>query len=181
MKRSIPIVVALAALSTAPAAVRAQDSYSFTVAALGGIGGSFDARGEQDFDHGAFEAAFGMISDDRTLVMLRAGRLDLDDALDLEGVYGAELDFVTVAGEYRFRQPAYDFGVYLGLGGYRVTGEEFDQREVDERALGLAFGLTGDFDVTRRVSLVAEFSAHYTFLDRAELYGLALGGVALHF
>jgi hypothetical protein len=181
VKRWIPLAVALAALSAAPAA-RAQDSYSFTVAALGGIGGAFDASGEeQDYDHLAFEAAFGMLTDDRTMFVLRVGRMDLDEALVGDGLDDAELAFLTVAGEYRFQQPAYDFGVYLGLGGYEVSGDAVAGGESDEQALGLAFGLTGDFDVTERFSLVAELSAHYAFLDYPGFYGTAWGGVAFHF
>ena len=62
----------------------------------------------------------------------------------------------SIAGEYRFRQPSYDFGIYLGLGGYELAGDDFFEGEVDDRGLGLALGFTGDFDLTRRLSVVVE-------------------------
>ena len=64
-----------------------------------------------------------------------------------EGLRDAELTFLTIAGEYRFRQPSYDFGIYLGLGGYELAGDDFFEGEVDDRGLGLALGFTGDFDL----------------------------------
>ncbi len=181
MNRTIPSLLVLLAALAAPASLVAQDSYTFTVGLLGGIGGSFDGQGDEDFDHRALEATVAMLTNDRTLAVVRAGKLDFDDDLNFEGWVDAELMFVTIAGEYRFRQPTYDFGMYLGLGGYELAGHELGVGDQDERALGLAFGLTGDFDVTRHFSLVAEFSVHYVFLDRADLYGFALGGAAVHF
>lgn len=182
MKRSIPLLlVALAALAGARTAA-AQDRGTFAVGLLGGIGGAFDAEGgRQDFDHHALEASFGMLTNDNTMVVARVGELELENDLGAEDLFDARLRFATVAGEYRFRQPSYDFGIYLGLGGYELEGETFFGDAEEERVLGLAFGVTGDFDVSRHLSAVVEFAAHYAFFDRADLYGVALGGVAVHF
>lgn len=180
--RSIRLPAAVLALFFAvPAVAPAQDDYTFTAGLLGGVGGSFDDSSDGDLDHRTVEAAIGMVTNDRTLAMVRLGRLDFGSETDIEGLVDAELTFLTVAGEYRFRQPSYDYGFYLGLGGYELAGRDPVDGEVADRGLGLALGVTGDFDLTRHLSVVVEFSAHYAFLDHADLYGMALGGVAVHF
>ena len=181
MKRSIALVLLLLAAAAWPRTAEASERGTFVFGLLGGIGGSFDAEGEQDYDHRAIEASFGMLTNDNTIAIVRVGELELDDDLAAEGLVDAELRFVTVAGEYRFRQPAYDFGIYLGLGGYDLSGDELGNFEADEQSIGLALGLTGEFDISRHFSAVVEFAAHYAFLDSADLYGVALGGVAVHF
>jgi hypothetical protein len=175
------LAIALLVAAAVPGALRAQDDYTFTAGLLGGFGGSFDDSSDADLDHRAVEAAVGMVTNDRTLTVARFGQLEFDSDLSVEGLFDAELTFLTIAGEYRFRQPSYDYGVYLGLGGYELAGEDLFDGEVDDRGLGLALGFTGDFDLTRRLSVIVELSAHYAFLDRADLYGLALGGLAIHF
>ena len=169
------------ALSAAGAPLAAQDSSTFMAGLLGGIGGAFEGTDENSFDQEALQLQLGVVTNERTWVMTRAGRLSFDDELAVGGLVEAELEYLTVAGEYRFRQPSYDFGMYLGLGGYRLSGRDAGAVGVDETALGLAFGLTGDFDVNRYLSVVGEFSAHYAFLERADLYGLGLVGLAAHF
>ena len=179
--RSFSARLALVVALALPATVAAQDSHLFVASLSGGIGGSFDAGHGHEFDQRALQAGFGVLTNERTYTVVRLGRLDFDSELDLDGLTRAELTYLTVSGEYRFQQPSYDFGIFLGLGGYQLEGRDALLGDADESALGLAFGLTGDFDLTRRFSLVAEFSAHYAFLDRAQVYGLALGGVAVHF
>lgn len=181
MARSFSARLALVAALALPTTVVAQDSHLFEASLTGGIGGSFDAGHGHDFSQRALQAGFGVLTNERTYTVVRLGRLDFDSDLDLDGLTRAELTYLTVAGEYRFQQPSYDFGIYLGLGAYQLEGRDLVLGDSDESALGLAFGLTGDFDLTPRFSLVAEFSAHYAFLDRAQVYGLALGGVAVHF
>ncbi len=164
-----------------PRAAAAQDDYTFTVGLLGGVGGSFDDSSDGDLDHPVIAATLGMVTNDRTLTVVRLGRLDFGSETDVEGLHDAELTFVTIAGEYRFRQPSYDYGVYLGLGGYELAGRDLVEGDVDDRGLGLALGFTGDFDLTRHLSVIVELSAHYAFLDHADIYGMAAGGLAVHF
>lgn len=181
MKRSTLVLCVLVALAAAAGPLRAQDSTTFVVGLLGGIGGALEGSPDRVYDQRALQAEVGMLTNERTYVMVRAGRLSFDRDLEIGHLVDAELEYVTVAGEYRFRQPVYDFGIYLGLGGYRLSGFEAGRGHVDERALGLSFGLTGDFDLTRHLSIVGEFAAHYAFINRADLYGLGLAGVAVHF
>jgi hypothetical protein len=172
-------IVGCAAVAAAlgAGAAPAQDGYTFTASLAGGFAGAFDADGERDFDQPALQAAFGMFTNDRTLTVVRVGRVDLDTDQPFAGRLEAELDYANVAGEYRFRQSAYDYGFFLGLGGYRLQGDGRD----DETALGVAIGFTGDFDVTRRLSFVAEVDAHYVFFEDVNFYGAALVGLAVHF
>jgi hypothetical protein len=181
VKRSILAVPVLVVLFAWAGPALAQDSSTFVVGLLGGIGGAFEGASDRGFDQRAVQAEVGMLTNDRTYVMLRGGRLTFDRDLEVGRLLDAELEYVTVAGEYRFRQPIYDFGIYLGLGGYRLSGFEPDRGDVKETALGLSLGLTGDFDMTRRLSFVGEFAVHYVFLDRADLYGVGLAGLAVHF
>lgn len=175
-------IVGCAAVAAAlgAGAARAQDGYTFTASLAGGFAGAFDTDGERDFDHPTLQAAFGMFTNDRTLSVVRVGRVDLDADRPFAGRLEAELDYANVAGEYRFRQAAYDFGIFLGVGGYRVSGDAF-AGETSESALGAALGFTGEFDLTRRLSLVAEIDFHYVFFDDESLHGAALAGLAVHF
>lgn len=180
-KRLVFAALLTLGLSAAGSPLAAQDSSTYLVGVLGGLGGAFEGAADDSLDHSALEVELGVLTNDRTWAVARVGRLRFDDELAVGGLVEAELEFVTVAGEYRFRQPSYDFGMYLGLGGYRLAGRDPGARDRDQTALGLAFGVTGDFDVTRHFSVVGEFAAHYAFLDRADLYGLGLVGLAAHF
>ncbi len=53
--------------------------------------------------------------------------------------------------------------------------------EDSESDLGFVIGLTGDFDVTRNLSVIGEVSGHYAFLDDANIFAMANLGLAFHF
>jgi len=121
-----------------------------------------------------------MFTADRTLTVVRLGRLSFDSGVAVDRLFDAELEYVTFAGEYRIRQPSYDYGFFAGIGGYRIDGQGIVGGE-DHSALGATLGLTGDFDLTRRLSILAELDFHYVFFDETNFYGAALVGVAVHF
>jgi len=166
VKRSCAIVLVVLGWGVAQAG--AQETHSFTAFVSGGVAGAFDPDGTSDFG-----------TDARTLVVVRAGRLSIADGLAGD-LLDAEIDYANVAGEYRFRQPAYDFGIFLGLGAYRLEGVGPGGASRESK-LGVALGFTGDFDLTRRVSLLAELDLHYALFAETRLYGAALVGVAVHF
>jgi hypothetical protein len=172
-------ITLLLGLAAGPAV--AVDNYTFTAAIQGGFGGSLDVSGEQPFDESAFQLSFGMVTEERTLVVVRAGRLEFDDNHLFAGRLGAEIDYLNVAGEYRFRQPAYDFGFFLGVGAYKISGEPAVAIAREEQVIGFALGSTGDFDLTRHLSFVGEVDFHYVLFDDAKFYGVALAGLAIHF
>jgi len=164
------------------AAAEQQESYTFTLGLLGGLGGALDADPDPGIGQKSFMLAAGMITAPRTLVVVRAGRLAIDGDPAFERFSSAELDYVNISGEYRFAQPTYDYGTYIGLGYYRMNGELLlGGAETSESDLGIVLGFTGDFDITRYLSVVAEISGHYVFLDDASIYGMANIGLAVHF
>jgi hypothetical protein len=170
----------LCAWALAAASAAAQERSTFVVSLAGGAAGAWDDEVSSDFGHGAAQASFAMYTDERTLTIVRVGRLDLGDGLSEAGLEAAELDYATVAGEVRWRQPAYDFGLALGVGAYRLEGELAGARS-EQSELGAVLAFTGDFDLTRRLSVVAEADIHYAFFDDVRIYGAALVGVAIHF
>lgn len=175
------LTLACAALSAVPA--RAEELYTFTVAALGGVGGSLDADPGDDLANSAFQLNLGMVVQSRTHVIVRAGQMGLGD----EGPFGrdlfdADLTYVTASGEYRYRHSFYESGLFLGLGGYRLTGTgNGTGQEIDETSLGLTVGATGEFQITRNVAFVMEFAGHYVELDDAQLFGSGFAGFSVHF
>ena len=181
--KSVLAAVALVAAGSASelAAQQQQENYTFTLAVMGGIGGSFDADPDPGLSNSSFLVQAGLVTEPRTLVSIRAGKLDLDGDDGFEGYTEAELQFVNIAGEYRFRQSYYDYGIYLGVGYYKVDGDLRIGGDASESDLGAVVGLSGDFDITPHFSVVGEVSAHYAFLDSAAIYGMAHLGVAFHF
>jgi hypothetical protein len=176
--------IVLGAFATAVplAAAEQQESYTFTLGLLGGLGGSLDADPGPGLGQKSFMLAAGMITAPRTLVIVRAGRLAIDGDPAFERFSSAELDYANISGEYRFAQPTYDYGTYIGVGYYRLNGELLlGGAETSESDLGIALGFTGDFDVTRHLSVVAEISGHYVFFDDASIYAMGNIGLAVHF
>jgi hypothetical protein len=160
----------------------AQTDYTYRLAVLGGLGGPADSDRDKDFDHEAFQIEVGMVTNQSTLATVRLGKIDLDGGEPYEGLDHAELKFANIAGEYRFDQGYYDFGMYLGLGGYKIDGDPVPGAADAQTAIGIVFGINGDFDLTRHLAITAGASAHYIFFDkRSNLYANALAGVAFRF
>ena len=182
-------VLALAALAVlaallAPGAVEAQETYTFTVGAFGGLGGSLDAEPGDEIDNTGFQLDFGVVIQPRNHLMLRIGRLDLDSADRFEDLTAAELTYATIGGEYKYRHSYYDSGIYLALGGYRLEGDAaFAGADADEEetAIGLALGVTGEFPITRWLGFQVELSGHYVDFERASLFAMGQAGVVVHF
>lgn len=163
----------------AGARAEAQEPYLFRLALLGGVGAALDADRNNSFEQSALGVALGMVTNERTQVALRLGRIEFDRRLGR--LDGARLDYGLVGGEYRFDQSYYDFGISLGLGGYRLQGQDRGQAR-DTTALGLGLGLVGDFDVHRHLAITAEASVHYAFFERSPyVFSTALVGLAIRF
>ena len=137
-----------AALLLLPGAVRAQEQYTFTVGLLGGLGGSLDVDPGDDLDNTGFQVNFDVVSEPRTHVGIRAGRLALDSSEQFGSLTDSELTYATIAGEYRFSESYHESGMYIGLGGYRLDGTRGGQDESDT-AIGLALGVTGELKINR--------------------------------
>ena len=175
MRRAVAAlgIVMLGALAAPAAAV---EPYLVSVGVLGGLGGPLDAdEPDPGLDHRSLQVDVGLLTEPRTLVMLRLGQLEIDEPLG--ALAEPTLDYVTLSGEYRFYKGWYDSGIFLGLGGYRLEGESSD----DETSIGLTAGVTGDLEVTRWLSVVAELSAHWADLESNQLWGMGHAGLAVKF
>lgn len=170
-----------ACLLLLPATAHAQEPYSVTVGLLGGIGGSDDAEPASGFDNRGLQLGLALLTEPGVLIGLRGGRLELGDDGEAFGpLLDAQLDYLTIAGEYRYRESFYESGLYLGLGAYRLEGL-LGQREEEETAPGFVLGVTGEFTIVRRLAVLVELSGHYVDLDAAQLFGMAHAGLELRF
>jgi hypothetical protein len=176
----------LAALATLalPAAASAQDLYNWSVGVMGGIGGSVDVKpGSRDFSNGTWQVEALALTESRTFLGLRVGHLALGGKDTLFGTrVGADLSYVTLSGQYMYEESYYDSGVYLGLGAYRLGGNDaVTGASASKTVAGGVLGLTGDFKASKRFSVVLEISGHYIDVRQAHIYGMAHGGLSFHF
>lgn len=181
MARFLPILL-LCALAAAPVAGQGMETYNFDIGLLGGMGGAFDLSPDPGLSNSAYQLYASMVTERYSMVGVRAGRIVFDDSVGYGPDYvKANLEYVDLVGEYRYPKGYYDVGIYLGLGGYRVDGELPSGKKQSETAFGLAFGITGEARLYRRLFLVGEINGHYALLDRANLFGSALIGLGLRF
>ncbi len=181
-QRALGGIALLAGLLLLPGAARAQELYTFSAAALGGIGGSIDADPGDDLGNTGYQVNLGMVTDPRTQVVVRLGRLGLDRDEFFGSLTDADLSYVTVGGEYRFDETWYDSGLYFALGGYRLEGTEQNGEDSRDTSLGLAVGITGEFKVNRWLGVLLEISGHYAVdFDEAQIFGMGHGGLVVHF
>ena len=81
-KRILHAALLIVAFTAAASPLAAQDGSTFLVGVLGGIGGAFDGADDTSFDHRALELQFGVLTNDRTYAMVRAGRLSFDEEVN---------------------------------------------------------------------------------------------------
>jgi hypothetical protein len=180
--RLLVLAAALVLAGAAAPRAAAAELYIYTASAFVGLGGSADANPGDGFGNSAFQLGFSYVTEPRTRLAVRAGRLGLADGGDLGRFTDAEMTYATVAGEYLFAEPYYDSWVFLGLGYYSIDGDErFGGGTVDQGTVGGTLGISGEFHVTRRVDFLVELSGHYADFDEAQVFGMAHAGVAFHF
>ncbi|HEV3460066.1 MAG TPA: hypothetical protein VHG32_26260 [Thermoanaerobaculia bacterium] len=180
---SLTLLATLVSLAQ-PAAASAQELYNWTVGVMGGVGGSVDVKpGSRSFSNASWQVEGLVVTERHTLLGLRLGHLALGGKDTLFGSRtGADLSYVTLAGQYMFQESYYDSGVYLGLGAYRLGGNDaVTGASASKTVAGAVLGLTGDFRASRRVSVVIEASGHYIDIRKAHIYAMAHGGLAFHF
>jgi hypothetical protein len=180
---SLALLASVASLAL-PAAASAQDLYNWNVGVMGGVGGSVDVKpGSRDFSNGSWQVEALALTEPRTFLGLRVGHLALGGKDTLFGSrVGADLSYVTIAGQYMFEESYYDSGVYLGLGAYRLGGNDaVTGASASKTVAGGVLGLTGDFKASKRFSVVVEISGHYIDIRNAHIYGMAHAGLSYHF
>lgn len=160
----------------------AQDSYTFTVGALAGVGGSVDADPGDDLSNPAFQLLAALLTDTKTHLVVRAGHQDLGGDDLFGSLTDAGMDFLTIAGEYRYDHHFYESGIYLGLGGYRLAGDHFFSGEATtETSFGVVLGLTGEFELTRRLGFAIDLAGHWANFDDAQIFVMGQAGIVIHF
>jgi hypothetical protein len=177
---------AIAVLGTLvlPAAAAAQDLYSWSVGALGGLGGSVDVSpGSKNVNNASWQLEGLALTEARTIIGLRVGHLDLGGKDTVFGSrVGADLSYVTLAGQYMFEESYYDSGIYLGLGGYQLGGRDaLTGSSATKTSLGGVLGITGEFKATRRIGVLLELSGHYIDAKDSHVFAMGHAGVAFHF
>ncbi len=180
--RTLVLAAALAAAGVLAPRAAAAELYHFTASAFVGFGGSVDAEPGDGFDNTGVQLGFSYLTEPLTRVAVRVGEFGLADGGDFERLTDADLTYLTVSGEYLFAEPWYDSWVFVGLGYYSVGGDaRFGGGDEDEGALGGTIGITGEFQITRRVDFVVELAGHYADFDDSQIFGAAHAGVAFHF
>ena len=175
----------LVSLLFAPAAGFAQDDYNYNINFLVGLGGSVD---ESDAGFGNFDFQLGaaVYVEANTQVAVRLGRMDWGDNDELGDLTGAQLTYVTIAGEYRDRRgffsgALFDSALFAGLGAYNLDGTDLVGESDDQTAIGLTVGASGDFDISPRFAIRLEGSGHYAGLDHAKVFVMLNFGLAYRF
>ncbi len=165
------LLAALLLLLAGAGSAAAQERYSYTVTLSPSIGGSFS----EGTDSSGVQAAFSWRTQPRTAVGVRFGSIGLsgDQVGTLES---PTFRYATIAGEYRFQELYYESGVFFGLGLYQL-GNGVDSEE----GPGLTLGVSGDFPINKRLSVVIELSGHYADIDAASTYAAAHVGLAYQF
>ena len=174
--RRVVAALGIAVLGAMATPAQAVEPYLGSVAVLGGLGGPLAAdEPDPGLDHQSLQVDVGLLTEARTLAVLRLGQIEIDEPLGV--LAEPTLEYVTISGEYRFYKGWYDSGIFLGLGGYRLESEGSDE----ETSIGLTAGVTGDLEVTRWLSVVAELSAHWADLESNQLWGMGHAGLAVKF
>ena len=168
---TIPGMLLLIAAFCVSSAVRAQEPRLFSLSVLGGLGSAIDAA-HVDANNPSLQVGFNMDIDSERLLGVRVGTVSFSSSDVLNGHRSASLTYANISGEYRFREPLYDSGLYLGLGVYEFAGAT--------RA-GVVLGYTGEFEVNDRWSVVLEPAGHYANFRHDQAFAQALGGVRWHF
>ena len=170
-RSGVPLLLTVLLLLVGASSAAAQERYSYTVALSPTIGGSFS----EGTDNTGVQASFSWRTQPRTAVGVRLGSIGLSGQ-QVGSLASPTFKYATVAGEYRFQELYYQSGVFFGLGLYQLgNGLE------SEEGPGLTVGVTGDFPINNRLSVVVELSGHYADIDAASTYASASVGVAYQF
>jgi hypothetical protein len=169
----------------APVAVGAQELYTFTGSLLLGAGGSFD-ESDAGFGNPSFQLGFSNVIEKRTHVGVRLGYLGFGSNDYVGELRGADLTYLNVSGEYRSAKSSFsgsflESGIYIGLGGYQLSGETEDGSNESGTSIGLVLGLTGDIELSPGWAVRVELSGHILSSDVARYFGLAQAGIAYRF
>lgn len=177
LRISVLLLLLVATIGAGTAqAQQARPVHRYTASLLGGIGGSSDA-----FTNPTLQLEWSIITDTTTHFGVRLGHIAFGSR-DLVGdLLSPDLNYVTLAGEYRFQETFYQSGMFLGLGYYDLNGDNLRGGDDGDSGLGLTFGVNGEFDINRRWAVVVELAGHWVDLEATNVFANGLVGLALRF
>ncbi len=158
-----------------PVASQAQNTHTFRVGLMAGLGGASEDELDYDLTNFSWQAVFSMRIEPSTLWGVRVGQVDLDSGAD---IFDSELNYLTLTGEYLYADRFYESGLYLGLGFYDFDG---GPALSSDNALGVVVGVTGSFELAKRFDLLTELSIHYADLNATQFFILGHVGVGYRF
>jgi hypothetical protein len=164
-----------------PAAAGAQELYTYTVGVFGGIGGSLDADPGGSLTNTGYQLNLGLVTEPHTHLVLRTGRLGLDKDKLFGSLSNADMEYVTLGGEYRYSEEFYESGAFVALGAYRLNGTRASGRDSREDTWGVSAGFTGELPIRRWLGVQAEISGHYVDFREEQFFVMGHVGVAFHF
>ena len=123
----------------------------------------------------------GLVTEPRTHLVLRTGRLGLDKDKLFGSLSNADMEYVTIGGEYRYSEKFYESGAFVALGGYRLNGTRASGRDAREDTWGVSVGFTGELPIRRWLGVQAEISGHYVDFREEQFFIMGHVGVAFHF
>ncbi len=181
--RALPVSALLLAAMSSAAPARAVEPYLMSVGVLGGVGGALDADSpDPGVSQRLLQLEVGLFTEPRTLLQARLGRLTFGNGDQLGDLLAPELEYLTIAGEYRFYQSWYDSGLFIGLGAYRLSGDrQAGGRNIEETRVGLTAGATAEFELTHHLSVLTELSGHYVDFHESQLFATAQAGLSCKF
>lgn len=162
-----------------PAGAAAQEDQPLEASLLFGVGGSFD-QDQSGLGNSGYQLGLSLGVAERTKVGVRFGEIGYSKGDLISTLSNPTFSYVTVGGEYTFSERYYESGIYLGLGAYRLEGILGGQ-SFSDTTVGAVLGVTGEFEITRRLGFVAEAAGHLADFGVARYFITFHGGLAYHF
>ena len=184
---AVALIVFCAAGPAAAQTATTSSATTFTVSLLGGMGGSVDEN-DSGYDNSSVQLGFSVVTQRSVRVGVRAGRLGAFDRL--ADTAEADLEYVTIAGEYLFGEPGFVSGFFAGLGVYRLDGTRVIGGTllnpvfgdpITTTTVGVTGGFTGEFDITPQLVFAVEIALHGTTQGDAQVFAHGLVGIGYKF
>jgi hypothetical protein len=177
---SLILVFLVVPVLLGPAAARAQDPYTYTLSALGGLGGAVEDS-EGGVGNTSFSLGLSLLREDRVHIGARLGQIDFDAGNTVGELDNATLSYLLAGADYRFLESFYESGLFFGLGAYELEGDDLLAEPESESGVGFVLGVTGEFEINRRFGFIVEILGHVTTLEQSGSFVTGQVGLAAHF
>ena len=177
---AITVLVFVVGGLTATSGAQAQDHYTATVTVQGGMGGAV-GEDEGDLGNQSLQLGFSLLQEDLVHVGLKIATIDFAAGDSLGGRIDNTLNYLTLTGEYRFLENFYESGLFAGVGFYQLEGIDVFGVSDSEQSVGIVLGVSGEFEINRRLGFAVELAGHLANLDGADIFATAHAGLAVHF